>query len=210
MFCKKWQVWRYADCLRGNFEAMVEMAAADPLTGLKNRRYLEVHLAAQNNRGEALCARCFSTSTNSKRSMTGVVTPPAITSRWALLPCEKRSYKSGVLCRLGGDEFAAVMPGTDLCAAIDIAETIRASVTGYSLAIAGATPSQLVLPNARETPAPDFCAAPTWRTTRRKRPASKAVSIKERRADWARLYTAIGTHEKLGTCRQEADCILPR
>ena len=37
---------RYADALRDNVQASIELAVVDPLTGLNNRRYLESHLAA--------------------------------------------------------------------------------------------------------------------------------------------------------------------
>ena len=37
---------RYADSLRNNVQAAIEMAVVDPLTGLNNRRYLETHLGA--------------------------------------------------------------------------------------------------------------------------------------------------------------------
>jgi two-component system, cell cycle response regulator len=36
---------RYADSLRDNVQAAIEMAVIDPLTGPNNRRYLESHLA---------------------------------------------------------------------------------------------------------------------------------------------------------------------
>ena len=37
---------RYADSLRDNVQAAIELAVVDPLTGLNNRRYLETHLAS--------------------------------------------------------------------------------------------------------------------------------------------------------------------
>jgi two-component system cell cycle response regulator len=129
---------RYADCLRDNDEAMIEMAAADPLTGLKNRRCLETNLGVllDSRRGGPLSAMIL--------DLDGF---KAINDRHGhdagdrILKCFAARAKeiireTDLLCRLGGDEFVIVMPGTGLCGGVEIAERIRAAIASDRFAMA--------------------------------------------------------------------------
>jgi two-component system, cell cycle response regulator len=129
---------RYADCLRDNDEAMIEMAAADPLTGLKNRRCLETNLGVllDSRRGGPLSAMIL--------DLDGF---KAINDRHGhdagdrILKCFAARAKEiireiDLLCRLGGDEFVIVMPGTGLCGGVETAERIRAAIASDRFAMA--------------------------------------------------------------------------
>ena len=132
---------RYADCLRDNDEAMIEMAAADPLTGLKNRRCLETNLGVLLNsrRGGKLSAMIL--------DLDGF---KAINDRHGhdagdrILKCfaaraQEIIRETDLLCRLGGDEFVIVMPGTGLRGGVEIAERLRAAIAsdGFAMAAGG-------------------------------------------------------------------------
>ncbi|MGH6838088.1 MAG: PleD family two-component system response regulator, partial [Methylocella sp.] len=129
---------RYADCLRDNDQVMIEMAAADPLTGLKNRRCLEANLGGllDSRRGVPLSAMIL--------DLDGF---KAINDRHGhdagdrILKCFAARAKeiireNDLLCRLGGDEFVIVMPGTGLRGGVEIAERIRAAVASDGFAMA--------------------------------------------------------------------------
>jgi two-component system, cell cycle response regulator len=132
---------RYADCLRDNVETMIEMAAADPLTGLKNRRCLETNL------GVLLASRRAGPLSAMILDLDGF---KAINDRHGhdagdrILKCFAARAKeiirgTDLLCRLGGDEFVIVMPGTGLRGGVEIAERIRAAVAsdGFATALGG-------------------------------------------------------------------------
>jgi two-component system cell cycle response regulator len=115
---------RYADCLRDNVETTIEMAAADPLTGLKYRRCLETHLGAllDRPRGGPLSAMILDLdgykAINDRHGY-------AVGDR--VLKCFAARAKevireTDLLCRFGGDEFVIGMPGTGLRGGLQIAE----------------------------------------------------------------------------------------
>ncbi|MGH7757594.1 MAG: diguanylate cyclase, partial [Vulcanimicrobiaceae bacterium] len=129
---------RYADCLRDNVEATLEMAAADPLTGLKNRRSLETHL------GALLDSPCGGPLSVMILDLDGF---KAINDRHGhdagdrVLKCFAARAKeiireTDLLCRLGGDEFVVVMPGTGLRGGLEIAERIRAAIASEAFTVA--------------------------------------------------------------------------
>ena len=128
---------RYADCLRDNVEATIEMAAADPLTGLKNRRCLETHL------GTLLDSPCGGPLSAMILDLDGF---KAINDRYGhdagdrVLRCfaaraKEMIRETDLLCRLGGDEFVIVMPGTGLRGGLEIAERIRAAIASDGFAV---------------------------------------------------------------------------
>ncbi len=128
---------RYADCLRDNFETTIEMAAADPLTGLKNRRCLETLL------GALLDSPCGGPLSAMILDLDGF---KAINDRHGhdagdrVLKCFATRAKeiireTDLLCRLGGDEFVIVMPGTGLRGGLEIAERIRAAIASDGFAV---------------------------------------------------------------------------
>lgn len=129
---------RYADCLHNNVEATIEMAAADPLTGLKNRRCLETHL------GTLLDSSCGGPLSAMILDLDGF---KAINDRYGHDAGDRvlRSFaarakemirETDLVCRLGGDEFVNVMPGTGLHGGLEIAERIRAAIASDGFAVA--------------------------------------------------------------------------
>jgi two-component system, cell cycle response regulator len=106
------------------------MAAADPLTGLHNRRYLEALLGALLGQTRPdrlpLCATSLDLddfkSVNDRHGGTGDQVLQAFAAR------AKRIIRgTDILCRLGGHEFVIIMPGTSLRTGYGIAEEIRAA-----------------------------------------------------------------------------------
>jgi two-component system, cell cycle response regulator len=129
---------RYADCLRDNVEATIEMAAADPLTGLKNRRCLETHL------GTLLDSPCGGPLSAMILDLDGF---KAINDRYGhdagdpilrrfAARAKEMIRETDLLCRLGGDEFVIGMPGTGLPGGLEIAERIRAAIASDGFAVA--------------------------------------------------------------------------
>ncbi|HYP58115.1 MAG TPA: PleD family two-component system response regulator [Beijerinckia sp.] len=123
---------RYADSLRENVEASIEMALVDPLTGLNNRRYLETHLtglveqAAREGRRLSLMILDidhFKLVNDVHGHDAGDEVLKYFAGR------VKQAIRTGdLICRLGGEEFVVVMPDTDLVVAARIAERVRSNV----------------------------------------------------------------------------------
>jgi len=130
---------RYADYLRQTVEASLEMAAADPLTGLHNRRYLETHLGAllgQTRQDRLpLCATILDLDNfKSVNDRHGHGAGDQVLQTFAARA--KRIIRgTDILCRLGGDEFVIIMPGTSLRTGYGIAEEIRAATASETFAL---------------------------------------------------------------------------
>jgi two-component system cell cycle response regulator len=131
--------WRYTEQLRSSVKASIEMAITDPLTGLYNRRYLETHLnhlmEHYVNRGKVLSvlaidADYFKAINDSHGHAAGDKVLQELALRI------KQSTRSvDMCCRTGGEEFVLVLPGTDLPAAMAIAERLRKLVAGKGMPI---------------------------------------------------------------------------
>ncbi len=123
---------RYAEALREDVQASIEMAVVDPLTGLKNRRYLETHLASlleqavSHNRPLAILILDidhFKMVNDSFGHEAGDDVLRGFSQR------VKRVIRtSDLMCRLGGEEFVVIMPDTTPDVAAVIAERVRGSV----------------------------------------------------------------------------------
>lgn len=130
---------RYADYLRQTVEASLEMAAADPLTGLHNRRYLETHLGAllgQTRQDRLpLCATILDLDDfKSVNDRHGHGAGDQVLQTFAARA--KRIIRgTDILYRLGGDEFVIIMPGTSLRTGYGIAEEIRAATASETFAL---------------------------------------------------------------------------
>ncbi len=121
--------WRYTEQLRSSVKASIEMAITDPLTGLYNRRYLETHLShlmeSYVNRGKilsvlAIDADYFKAINDSHGHDAGDTVLRELSARI------KQSTRSvDLCCRTGGEEFVLILPGTDLPAAVAIADRMR-------------------------------------------------------------------------------------
>ncbi len=130
---------RYAEHLRDNFHASIEMAITDALTGLHNRRYLESHLAALADqaaaRGEPLALMMldidfFKAINDSYGHDAGDEVLREFAAR-----VRKAVRGIDLACRYGGEEFVVVMPETDLKVAGLVAERLRRAVAGAPFAI---------------------------------------------------------------------------
>jgi two-component system cell cycle response regulator len=125
---------RYADSLRENVQAAIELAVVDALTGLNNRRFLETHLAqaldtsAHNGRPLSLMILDidhFKSVNDTYGHDAGDEVLKVFARRI------KRVLRSAdLVCRLGGEEFVVVMPDTPLAIAERVAERVRAAVEG--------------------------------------------------------------------------------
>ncbi|GAC1330045.1 MAG: PleD family two-component system response regulator [Beijerinckiaceae bacterium] len=123
---------RYADSLRDNVQAAIEMAIVDPLTGLNNRRYLESHLATlldqAAHKGRPLSLMIldidhFKAVNDTHGHDVGDEILKGFSSR-----VRKAVRTADLVCRLGGEEFVVVMPDTPLVVATRIAERVRAVI----------------------------------------------------------------------------------
>jgi two-component system cell cycle response regulator len=123
---------RYADSLRDNVQAAIELAVVDSLTGLNNRRYLETHLASAldqaAHKGRPLSLMIldidhFKMVNDTYGHDAGDEVLKVFAQRI------KRVVRGAdLVCRLGGEEFVIVMPETPLAVARKIAERVRETV----------------------------------------------------------------------------------
>jgi len=123
---------RYVDQLRSSFQASLEMAVTDPLTGLYNRRYLASHLAAMFDRafwtGRPLSVMVldidhFKLVNDAKGHDVGDQVLQEFAERMS------RSVRGiDLACRYGGEEFLIAMPDTDLAFATLVAERLREEI----------------------------------------------------------------------------------
>ncbi len=122
----------YADRLRQDFEASLEMAVTDQLTGLHNRRYLSTHLdnliekSKENQRPISLLVidiDYFKAVNDTHGHDVGDEVLKEFARRIA-------SNVRGIdlACRYGGEEFVVVMPETDVAFAYTVAERLRQEV----------------------------------------------------------------------------------
>lgn len=132
---------RYIDQLRSSFEASLEMAVTDQLTGLYNRRYLASHLSGMFDRafwtGQPLSLMIldidhFKPINDTYGHDIGDKVIQEIADRI-------RNSVRGIdlACRYGGEEFLVAMPDTDAAFAAVIAERLRAEVAGHKVTLNG-------------------------------------------------------------------------
>lgn len=120
---------RYTERLRANLKVSMELAITDELTGLHNRRYMEMHL-------QALLDQAASRDRPLSALVVDIDFFKAVNDRHGhdvgdeVLREFSRRLKSSVrgidlAVRLGGEEFVVVMPETDAAVARIVAERIR-------------------------------------------------------------------------------------
>ena len=133
---------RYADLLRESVRQSIEMALYDPLTGLNNRRFLEIQLQAmietarQRQTPLTLMILDIDHFKHVNDRLGHDAGDEVLKAFAARLQANARS--GDVVCRLGGEEFVAVMPGVAVDQASKIAERTRVSVESQGFAINGA------------------------------------------------------------------------
>ncbi len=130
---------RYIDQLRSSFEASLEMAVTDQLTGLYNRRYLASHLSGMFDRafwtGRPLSLMIldidhFKPINDTYGHDIGDKVIQEIADRI-------RTSLRGIdlACRYGGEEFLVAMPDTDPEFASVVAERLRAEIAGHKVTL---------------------------------------------------------------------------
>jgi two-component system cell cycle response regulator len=135
---------RYSERLRENVQQSIEMAVTDVLTGLHNRRYMEMHLAAlvdqSTARGKPLSVLVL--DIDHFKSINDSYGHDAGDDVLREFGARIRKSIRGIdlACRIGGEEFVIVMPETDLAVAGMVAERLRRRIAAEAFAISGATP----------------------------------------------------------------------
>ncbi|MDH7794506.1 MULTISPECIES: PleD family two-component system response regulator [unclassified Beijerinckia] len=134
---------RYSDALNNNVQASIELALIDALTGLYNRRYLEMHLAEMlaqaTTRARPLALMIldidhFKTVNDTHGHDAGDDVLKGFAAR------VKNVIRSAdLICRLGGEEFVVVMPDTSMVVARRIAERVRRAVEESLFGISNGT-----------------------------------------------------------------------
>jgi two-component system, cell cycle response regulator len=122
---------RYADRLRENMRNSVVEAQTDPLTGVYNRRYADLHL-------EAMIERCRRRASNLTVMLLDLDRFKLINDEFGhaagdmVLSEFTRRLQLNIrsidlVARVGGEEFMVVLPDTDPAKAAEVAERIRAA-----------------------------------------------------------------------------------
>ncbi|HTY07902.1 MAG TPA: diguanylate cyclase, partial [Candidatus Edwardsbacteria bacterium] len=122
-------------------QVIAKLAATDPLTGLLNRRQLEVEVELEVNRARRLqlpISVLYGDLDHFKR----VNDEHGHACGDQLLQDTARALQSGVrpydrISRFGGDEFVLLLPETQLQLGVEIAERLRRAVEGIGLACEG-------------------------------------------------------------------------
>lgn len=132
---------RYVDQLRSSFQASLEMAVTDQLTGLYNRRYLASHLSAMFDRaswtGRPLATMVLDIDHFKQINDTyGHDAGDKVLKEFA--DCVSSSVRGiDLACRYGGEEFLVAMPDTDMAFAEIIAERLRQEIAGRKFVVNG-------------------------------------------------------------------------
>lgn len=130
---------RYVDQLRSSFEASLEMAVTDQLTGLYNRRYLASHLTGMFDRafwtGRPLSLMIldidhFKSINDAHGHDIGDKVIQAVAEKI-------RNSVRGIdlACRYGGEEFLVAMPDTDTEFAAVVAERLRQEIANQKVTL---------------------------------------------------------------------------
>jgi len=123
---------RFQDRLKANYEISLSMALTDALTGLYNRRYMEVHLQKllqkNENQKKDLCVLLLDIDRFKEVNDThGHSVGDEILRNFAFrLKDNLRSFD--LVARLGGEEFVAILPDTTVEMAHFVAERLRRSI----------------------------------------------------------------------------------
>jgi two-component system cell cycle response regulator len=132
---------RYVDQLRSTFQASLEMAVTDQLTGLYNRRYLSSHLSAMFDRA-VWTGRPMSVMILDLDHFKSINDNFGHDSGDRVIQQFADRIKSSVrgmdlACRYGGEEFLIAMPDTDRATAGVVAERMRNEVAAHSVKLNG-------------------------------------------------------------------------
>lgn len=132
---------RYIDHLRSSFQASLEMAVTDQLTGLYNRRYLASHLSAMFDRafwtGRPLSVMIL--DLDHFKSINDTYGHDAGDKVLQTFADRIRASVRGIdlACRYGGEEFLVAMPDTEKQEAVRVAERLREDIASQKIVING-------------------------------------------------------------------------
>jgi len=130
---------RYTERLRDNVQMSIEMAITDALTGLFNRRYMEMHLATlveqAASRGKPIAALVVDIDYFKAVNDTHGHDAGDDVLREFALRIRKAIRNIDLACRYGGEEFVIVMPETDMAVASMVAERLRRRIATEPFAI---------------------------------------------------------------------------
>jgi two-component system, cell cycle response regulator len=129
---------RYVEQLRDNVQMSIEMAITDALTGLYNRRYMEMHVRSlveqASSRGKPLTVLVLDIDYfKSINDTHGHDVGDEVLREFALR-IRKSIRGIDLACRYGGEEFVVIMPETDVAAATSVAERLRRRIAGEPFA----------------------------------------------------------------------------
>jgi two-component system cell cycle response regulator len=120
---------RYADHLRGRLEESLELAVIDALTGLHNRRYMEVHLKAlmdaARTGGSPLSVVVIDVDKFKSVNDTHGHDAGDNVLREVARRIQRNTRGIDLACRLGGEEFVIIMPDTGMERARQVGERVR-------------------------------------------------------------------------------------
>ena len=130
---------RYTERLRDNVQMSIEMAITDALTGLFNRRYMEMHLASLVEqaaaRGKPIAVMILDIDYFKSVNDTHGHDAGDDVLREFSIRIRKAIRNIDLACRYGGEEFVIVMPETDMAVASVVAERIRRRIATEAFAI---------------------------------------------------------------------------
>jgi two-component system, cell cycle response regulator len=130
---------RYTERLRDNVQMSIEMAITDALTGLFNRRYMEMHLATLVEqaaaRGKPVAVLIVDIDYfKAVNDSYGHEAGDDVLREFALR-IRKAIRNIDLACRYGGEEFVIVMPETDMAVATVVAERLRRRIASEPFSI---------------------------------------------------------------------------
>jgi two-component system cell cycle response regulator len=130
---------RYSERLRDNVQKSAEMAITDALTGLFNRRYMEMHLATlveqAASRGKPIAVLIVDIDYfKAVNDSYGHDAGDDVLREFALR-IRKAIRNIDLACRYGGEEFVIVMPETDVAVATIVAERLRRRIASEPFTI---------------------------------------------------------------------------
>ncbi len=127
---------RYQERLRADLDRSLEMAVTDPLTGLRNRRYVRRHLEGVLRTGRAavlmLDVDRFKAVNDTHGHPAGDVVLREVAER-----VRGHLRAADVVARYGGEEFMVVMTGAAAEDASMVAERLRSAIAGAPVVIEG-------------------------------------------------------------------------
>jgi two-component system cell cycle response regulator len=129
----------YADALRENVRASIELAMLDGLTGLFNRRHFDLNLPklieSCLSRRRPLSLLVFDIDHFKRINDTHGHDVGDQVLRLLAQRLRGALRQSDLICRLGGEEFAVIMPDTDLDRAASVGNRVRLAIAEYPFAV---------------------------------------------------------------------------